>query len=320
MQERTRWLVLAGILLLAGVVVWRLGTGSYRSDIRKVCDAEKASGAENRDVRKAEAWAKDHMETPEASAWLAETVKKGVGERAKALRAQAEKVGISECPLAKTYDALEDDGEYRTDILGMCTTIDLGAIETADDDERLRKIVDWIGQKAKSTRTKALAEALGKTDAKGRADALREAAASVGVYQCELVGVLLKPQSKPKKEDPAIEIGTPQVNGDMSVANIVGTFLAKEPEMRACYETGLAKTPTLGGRLMLKLAIAPKGKTIKATVEKGTTVSDRGVVDCIVKTAADLMFPTTGSPLVTILLPLDFIPKPSMRPVPMIPH
>jgi hypothetical protein len=320
MQERTRWLVLAGILLLAGVVVWRLTAGSYKTDLRKICDAEKASGADPHDVQRAEAWAKDHAETPEASAWLTELLKKGMSERAKTLKDEAQKYGIASCPLATTYERMRLEGEYRADLLAMCTSMDVGVVELGDDDERLRLMLEWINAKAKSTRTKALADDLAKADAKARPGILRDAASGMSVYQCELVATLLKPQAKPRKDEPSIELGSPQINGDMAADKVIAAFLTKEPVLRACYDTGLAKNANLAGRMMVKVGVSPSGKTIRAGTEKGTTLADGDVAKCALKAVSEIVFPPTGSPIVSIMLPLDFIPKKAPPPMPADPH
>lgn len=317
MQERTRWLVLAGVLLVAGVIGWRLSAGSYKSDIQKICMAEKSSGADaKQDVKKVEAYAKDHLETPEASAWLSELVKKGVGDRAKGLRDESARVGVGACPLVATYEAIFAEGEYRQDLTALCSTSDLPAIEAADDEGRLKKILAWIDGHAKSPRTKALSDKLSKAEPKARADALREEVTAAAVYQCELVATLVKPQASAPKDEPVIELGSPQINGDLSIDKIVATFLAKKDAMRKCYDDGLAKKPDLAGKLLLKLAVAPGGKTIKATIEGPSGLPDVDVVRCVAKTAKELVFPPTASPLVTLLLPLQFVPKASLVPQP----
>ncbi len=316
MQERTRWLILAGLILIGGVIAWRLTAGSYKTDIQKICFAEKNSALDaKQDIRKIESWAKEQLDTPEASAWLTELVKKGVGDRGTGLRDESKRLGIAECPLAASYEALRLDGEYRQDIAGLCSLNDLPAIEAADDAERLHKLLDWIQTRAKSPRTKALAEKITQADAKDRADVLREAANASAVFQCELVNTLLKPQSKPRKNEPAIELGTPQVNGDLTVDKIVATFLQKKDAMRKCYDEGLAKNADLAGRVMLKISIAPNGKIGRAGTEAGTTLPDPAVVKCVLKVVNELVFPETKSLMVSMLLPLEFLPK--LRPVEM---
>ena len=318
MQERTRWFVLAGALLLAGVLAWRLTSGSYTTDIRKICDAERSSGVDAKtDIRKVEAWAKDHLETPEASAWFAEFVKKPMPERAKGMRDESQRAGIAKCDLATMYEALALEGEYRQDLAGLCSALDMGKVEAGDDAERLKLIQDWINAKARSTRTKAMGEQLAQAEAKQRPDIVREAATAVAIYQCELVATLLKPQAHPKRDEPLIEVASPQINGDLTVDKVVAAFVAKKDAMRKCYDEGLAKNPELGGRLMLKMSVAQNGKTTKATALGGTSLGDPSVVQCAVKVAGDITFPPLATPLVTMLLPLDFIPRASSRAQPM---
>ncbi len=321
MQERSRWLLLAGLLLVVGVIGWRLTAGSYKTDIQKICFAEKGSTFDSKtDIRKIESWAKEQLDTPEASTWLTELVKKGMADRAKGLREESKRLGIPECPLAAAYEALNLDGEYRQDIASFCSLNDLPTIEASDDAERLHRMLDWIQTRAKSPRTKALGEKIAQADAKDRADVLREAANATSVFQCELVNTLLKPQTLPRKDEPMIELGTPQINGDLTVDKIVAAFLVKKDAMRKCYDEGLAKNAELSGRVMLKMSITPSGKVGRASTEAGTTLPDPAVVKCVIGVVRDLVFAETKSIMVSLLLPLEFVPR--MRPVqmPMDPH
>jgi hypothetical protein len=310
MQERARWFVLAGLLLLGGVIAWRLTAGSYKADIKKICFAEKSSGVDaTKDVKKVEAWAKDHLDTPEANAWMSELEKKGVADRGNGLRDESKRLGIDECPLTASYETLLLEGEYRQDIVGLCSLTQLPEIEASDDAERLHKVLDWIGVHAKSPRTKALGDKLAQTDPKTRPDVLREAVNGAAVYQCELVSTLLKPQTRQRKDEPVIELGSPQVNGDLTVDKIVAVFLKNRDAMRKCYDIGLAKNSELSGRVMLKVALAAGGKVNKAATEKGTTLGDADVIKCVLKTTTEMTFPPAQSPIATLLLPLEFIPK-----------
>ncbi len=86
MQNRIRWMVVAAVALVVGVIAWRLLKGSYREDVRRICFAEKNSGVDaTKDAHKVEEYAKEHLDTPEGSKWFSELVAKGVSDRASTL-------------------------------------------------------------------------------------------------------------------------------------------------------------------------------------------------------------------------------------------
>ena len=322
MQGWTRWALLGGIVLLVGVIGWRLVAGSYKGDIQKICHAETNAGVSMKESpTKVLQWTKEHLDTPEASAWLTELVKKGMGDRAVVLRAEAQKVGVASCPLADTFSQMQADADYRTDLYSLCggSAIDLAKVEGANDADRLSQIRGWMNEQAKSPRTKLLGDELARTDAKARPDLLRKIGNEVAVYQCALVETLLKPQASARKEEAVIQIGTPEINGSLTAERFVAVLVANMEPLRSCYEPALAKNADLSGRVLVKLAISPKGKVTKSTVVS-STVSDVAVAPCMAKALETTTFPEATTPLVTVLAPFDLVPKMKLPQQPMDPH
>jgi hypothetical protein len=307
MQNRIRWMVVAAVALVVGVVAWRLLKGSYREDVRRICFAEKNSGADaTKDTHKVEQYAKEHLDTPEGSKWFTELIAKGVADRASGLADESKRLGIDDCPLVRAYVAVKANGDYQHDLYGVCS--ELVTIEQYDDAERLKRIVDWIHIKAKSPRTQELADKLSAAPPQQRAEIVRTTATDAAVYICELASLLTRPQSHPKQANPIVSIGDPQINGDMKEGELVGALIAAEDDLHKCYDTGLAHEPTLSGRLMLNFMILPAGNVGHMSVEESSTLHDRDVAKCVAATVKALHFPKKDSPLNAVLLPLDFTP------------
>ncbi|MEM9453847.1 MAG: AgmX/PglI C-terminal domain-containing protein [Myxococcota bacterium] len=78
-------------------------------------------------------------------------------------------------------------------------------------------------------------------------------------------------------------------------------------EVRYCYRQGLAKDPTLAGRVTIELTIDPSGKVPTANV-KSTSLSDDEVAECIAKATKRWRFPKPsdgGVAIVTYPFVLD---------------
>jgi hypothetical protein len=315
MQNRIRWMVAAAVALVVGVVLWTLFKGSYREDVRRICFAEKNSGVDaTKDTHKVEQYAKEHLDTPEGAKWFTELIAKGVADRASGLSDEAKRLGITDCPLVSAYVAVKASGDYQHDLYGICS--DLVTIEQYDDDERLKRMVDWIHLKAKSPRTQELADKLSAAPPSQRAEIVRTTTTDASVYICELASLLTRPQSHPKTANPVVAIGDPQINGDMKEGELVGALIAAEDDLHKCYDSGLAHDPTMAGRLMLNFVILPDGHVGHMSVEASSTLHDRDVAKCVAATVKALHYPKKDSPLNAVLLPLDFTPGAAPPPAP----
>jgi hypothetical protein len=324
MQAWMRWALLGGVVLLVGVVAWRLTAGSYKGDIQKICNAETNAGGQRGAVENLAIgmkWAKEHLDTPEASTWFTELEKKGMGDRVVVLRAETQRLGIASCPLADTFSAVQADADYRTDLYTLCggSAIDLPKVEGANDADRLSQIRGWIAEKAKSPRTKVLGDKLAETPPQERSRLVRQTANDFAVYQCALVDTLEKPQAKERKDEAVIKIGNPEINGTLSTELFVAAVLANMEPLRKCYEAGLAKNADLAGRVLIKLRISPKGKVDNTSVVS-SNISDPAVAPCLAKAIESVKFPEPKSLLVTVLAPFDLIPKLKLPEQPLDPH
>jgi|SRR5579883_2409580 len=308
-QGWLRWVLGGAVLLLVGVIGWRLAAGSYKADIQKICNAEKNAGLDAQaDLQKTEKWAKEHLDTPEAATWFSELLKKGLIDRANGLEAESKKYAVNECPLVGAYRALEATAEYRKDLFGLCALPNLDAL---DDDARLKKMVDWIQNSSKTARIKPLADKLTQTDANQRSNLVRATANDATVYACELANVLARPPTVPKSDKPIVAFGQPQINGELTVEQLTSPVLPKVDDVNKCYADALAQKPDLTGRIMLKLAISPEGKVMRETVEAGTSPVERALTKCIGDIIQGITFPKTGGIAIRVLWPLDLIPKPA---------
>jgi hypothetical protein len=314
MQDRIRWLAVASIALVVGVIAWRLLQGSYRGDIQRICFAQKNSGVDPlSDTHKVEEYAHDHLDTPEGSKWFTELMDKGVGERATDLTDEAKRLGITDCPLAKSYVSIKAQGEYRRDITTFCS--DLTSIEQYDDDSRLAQMLDWIHTKAKSPRTQELADKLAQAAAPERPAVVRATTNDAGVYDCQVALVLTRPQSHPRKATAVVTLGDPQINGDLKGPELVTVLLPSEDDLQKCYDAGLARDPNLIGRVVLKFVIAAGGDVSRMDVDSTTTLPDHDVSHCIATTVQGVKFPAKSAAPNTVLLPIELIPNAAAAPL-----
>ncbi len=74
-------------------------------------------------------------------------------------------------------------------------------------------------------------------------------------------------------------------------------------QIRACYERGLKRNPTLGGSVSLRLRIGKTGKIREASVED-STLDDVGVPECLRHEAMSWSFPESRSS--TVVYPFVF--------------
>ncbi len=307
MDGKARIIAIGGVALVASVVALRLGWGSYERDLRKVCFAEKNAGLDAKtELAAVEKWAKERLDTPEASAWFADLLSKGIGERGAALRQESSKVGIASCPLVDAYDELRARAEYRRDLFTLCS--DLANVDDLDDAKRLEKVREWISTYAKSPRILPLGDKLANADANDRGDILRAVAKEGTVYQCGLAAALEKPQTV-RADKPRVRFGSPQINGDLRAEVLAASLVANVDAMQKCYESGLAKKADLAGRILMRIAIVAGGKVSKTSIESGTTLPDQEVITCIANVVRATPFPPSKAPLNVVMLPLELTPS-----------
>lgn len=79
------------------------------------------------------------------------------------------------------------------------------------------------------------------------------------------------------------------------------------PAMQACYEAGLARDPTLRGRVTVRVEIGPDGRVEGAEIaENGTSIDDRAMRRCVLEAYRPLTFPQPSGGRIYWANPLDF--------------
>ena len=194
---------LAGLALLAGVVVWRLASASYRADIETICHAEARSGlVMNKDMQALTAWVRAHLTTPEGNELLSSLGDAPMSARAARLGDAAASAAVGPCPMTAAYEFLVRDGDYRADLQRLCSYVTFPDLAADDDAARLAALEDWIEGQARNPRTKALAGPLrGAGTAAERARVLRQASGEIGIFTCDVAKTVETPPPAPDAGD-----------------------------------------------------------------------------------------------------------------------
>ena len=88
---------------------------------------------------------------------------------------------------------------------------------------------------------------------------------------------------------------------------------AKLPELRACFKTGLRRSPKIGGHLLLRFSINSKGKPENVRVV-ADALGEAAVADCIIARLPDWQFPKPrGGASIEIVYPFLFSSEDSLR-------
>ena len=77
-----------------------------------------------------------------------------------------------------------------------------------------------------------------------------------------------------------------------------------------CYERALLRQPELSGKVVLRFVIAGDGKVSKVELDRGSTLKDAAVEECLLKAAALMKFPPpAGGGEVVVKYPFLFRPS-----------
>jgi hypothetical protein len=80
-------------------------------------------------------------------------------------------------------------------------------------------------------------------------------------------------------------------------------------EIRDCYTLGLAKDPTLAGRIMIDFTIGPTGAVVNANASDVSGLADPAVPTCIVDAILTWTFPKPhGGGSVNVSYPFNLVP------------
>ena len=99
--------------------------------------------------------------------------------------------------------------------------------------------------------------------------------------------------------------GTPKVSGRLPPEAVQRVVRANAGRYRACYEAGLARNPSLEGRVAVKFVIDRSG-AVAVAQDGGSDLPDASVVACVVRAVLGLSFPTPEGGVVTVTYPLVF--------------
>jgi hypothetical protein len=326
------WAVI-GLVLVGGVVAWKLLGSSYKGDVETICNAEKGSGFTiEKDSSKVTQYVRAHLATPEGNELYSTLGEAKLHDRAKRLQSTADSLKIGSCPAVASYEQVAAQGDYRADLARLCSSATFPKIGELDDAGRLAKLEDWIDKEAKSPRTKELADPLRQGGGVERAKLLRETAGKMDVFTCDLAKIIEGPILPSKGKGPPMvrPFAAPQINGVLGNDDLAKALVEVTPAMNECYRKGLEKRPDLEGKLAVKLKIEPSGK-VSSAVPADMAVPDRETAECILQAVKGMKLPPISGPLVTALIPLELTtagveappgalgalaPRPSAAPVP----
>ncbi|HEY8039762.1 MAG TPA: AgmX/PglI C-terminal domain-containing protein [Polyangiaceae bacterium] len=301
-----------GVVVLGGLVAWKLLGSSYKSDVETICNAEKGSGFTiDKDMSKVTQWVRGRLATPEGNELFSTLSDAKLADRAKRLQGEADSLKVGACPMVPAYQALAASGEYRADVQHLCSSILFPKLAELDDADRLARLQGWVDTEAKSPRTKELAGALRQAPAAERAKLLRDAATKVDIFSCDTARVLDSPQAEPPpKGPPRVRVyAEPQIVGPVKPEDLAKAIADVTPAMNDCYEKGLAKAPDLEARVAIKMGITTEGKVAEAG-PADATIQDHEVVTCIVQALKGMKLPPNPGPLVSAFVPLEMTTKP----------
>lgn len=299
---------LVGVVLVGGVIAWKLLGTSYARDVQSICNAEQLSGhPADKEVSKMSSWLRDRLGTPEGNELFSSVSDAKVQDRAKVLQDAADKAHVTPCPLVQTYQRLAAESDYRVDVQRLCSTFTFPKLLASDDATRLQMFEDWIDKSAISPRTKDLADPL-RQAATGadRAKVLRDAANKMDVFSCENAKTLETPTPMPLKGDPVVRLyAAPEVVGALKPEDIQKAISDAEPALVDCYKKAIERKPDLVGHFTAKIEIDASGKVIKDSPGEDNTLSDHDAVICLAHALRAAKFPSNPGPLSTTLLPLE---------------
>lgn len=298
---------IVGVVLVGGVIAWKLLGSTYKGDVETVCNGEAASGfTMEKDMSKVTAYVRQHLVTPEGNTFYSTLSDTKLTERAKRLQDEASGIGIRSCPTVASLEKMSATAEYRSDVQRLCSSASFPHLGELDDDARLKKLEDWIDQQAKSPRTKELADALRQGTPADCAKLLRDKGNELDIFSCDVAKTLEGPILPAKGKGPPVVrlFGEPQIIGVLKADDLSGAVAMATPAMNDCYKSGLVRKPDLEGKLALKLRVDPSGQ-VTSVQPAETTVPDKGTAECIMQVIKGMDLPKNQGPLVSVFLPLE---------------
>jgi hypothetical protein len=273
----------------------------HKSDVTKLCDAERLSGTTLKATRsQLFTWMERNVASSEAVILVRELEAKDAHGIASELHDEARKTGVAPCTFADQAELQAKDEDFHADVINLCAgsapkpdgSIARLEILLVDDAERMRVMSDWTQTNAKSADTAAIVAKLAAAPANQRGAVLRAESAKVGVTSCLMASTLETPPPAP------VPVDLHQVNPSFLVSKvdcppknqmlIAQAMVARDvaAAINACYATALGSTPKLAGHVAVKLQIDATGHVASAVPDvspvKGEGAPLKGpLVPCI---------------------------------------
>jgi len=105
---------------------------------------------------------------------------------------------------------------------------------------------------------------------------------------------------------PTGEAQTGAVSTSAPVANAERTIAGLRPGFRSCYNKGLSNDPSMAGKIVLAIKIAPNGEVESVNKVGGSGLSS-DVESCIMKKARNASFDAPGGSGSTVQVPVTFV-------------
>ncbi|MFO0756232.1 MAG: AgmX/PglI C-terminal domain-containing protein [Byssovorax sp.] len=97
------------------------------------------------------------------------------------------------------------------------------------------------------------------------------------------------------------------VSGRLPAESIRRLIHLQWGRIKLCYENGLRKNPSLQGRIVVNFVIGRDG-SVSSVSDGGSTLSDREVVNCVLRVFYGFSFPPPEGGIVTVTYPLVLTP------------
>lgn len=105
---------------------------------------------------------------------------------------------------------------------------------------------------------------------------------------------------------PTGEASMGSISTSAPVANAEATIARLRPGFRSCYNKGLANDPSMAGKLVLSIRIAPNGDVSSVSKAGGSGLSPE-VEQCIIRKAKNATFDAPGGSGSTVQVPVTFV-------------
>ena len=100
----------------------------------------------------------------------------------------------------------------------------------------------------------------------------------------------------------------PTVDSKVPPSVIQREIRSHNGKFRGCYDSGVARNPKLGGKVVVRFVIDLDGNVTSVFREAATDMPDAGVVDCIMTAYKNLKFPSPEGRAITVIHPIMFSP------------